>query len=218
MGARMTPAQIDEIIQLKADGVPVRAIAERVGCATGTVQTQWHSYLDATRAERRTYTARSVQGSLSSMSSGAGHLARLAGEAEAAGDIKTAVTAWKSFVDASRQVLERGAERDEDAQAAVSEAQGRQPARVVARMLEVPGVDPAVGVLMLEAAQREMAMLACPGTCDYRPGWVGSRRVGATSAGGCLLARALPDNLSSKACSVWGAQRWNESAMTVATM
>lgn len=45
--------------------------------------------------------------------------------------------AWKAFLDALRQVLERGAERDEGAAAAMSEVEEQQLAQVVAKILEV---------------------------------------------------------------------------------
>lgn len=49
---RLTPDEKDRIVEMKLNRVPVRAIAEQVGCATKTVQDTWAKWLDATSDER----------------------------------------------------------------------------------------------------------------------------------------------------------------------
>lgn len=49
---RLTPDEHDRIIELKLDRVPVRSIAEQVGCTLQTVQRTWHKWLADTAEER----------------------------------------------------------------------------------------------------------------------------------------------------------------------
>lgn len=49
---RLTPDERDRIIELKLDRVPVRDIAELVGCTVTTVQRTWHGWLSETAEER----------------------------------------------------------------------------------------------------------------------------------------------------------------------
>lgn len=49
---RLTPDERDRIVELKLNRVPVRAIAEQVGCATKTVQDTWQRWLEETADER----------------------------------------------------------------------------------------------------------------------------------------------------------------------
>ena len=53
-GDRLTPDEIDDIIELKLDRVPVRDICTRVGCAIETVLRHWNAWLDDASEERRT--------------------------------------------------------------------------------------------------------------------------------------------------------------------
>jgi transposase-like protein len=49
---RLTPEERDRIIELKLNRVPVRTIAEQVGCQPKTVQATWTRWLAETAAER----------------------------------------------------------------------------------------------------------------------------------------------------------------------
>lgn len=49
---RLTPDEHDRIVELKLDRVPVRAIAQDVGCTVQTVQRTWHKWLADTAEER----------------------------------------------------------------------------------------------------------------------------------------------------------------------
>lgn len=49
---RLTPDERDQIVELKLNRVPVRAIAEQVGTTTTTVQKTWNTYIRETAAER----------------------------------------------------------------------------------------------------------------------------------------------------------------------
>lgn len=50
---RLTLEEIDRIVELKLNQVPVRAIATEVGVAANTVVDHWHKWLDATTEDRR---------------------------------------------------------------------------------------------------------------------------------------------------------------------
>ena len=57
-GDRLAPDEIDNIIELKLDSVPVRDICTQLGCAIETVQRHWTAWLDAASEERRTHLER----------------------------------------------------------------------------------------------------------------------------------------------------------------
>lgn len=58
---KLTPDEEDQIVELKLQRVPVRAIAQEVGCATLTVQRCWNRYLAQRVKERMGETATQVE-------------------------------------------------------------------------------------------------------------------------------------------------------------
>lgn len=52
MAKRLTEDEVDQIIELKMNRVPVRAIAARVGCTPKTVQRRWDQFVTESRARR----------------------------------------------------------------------------------------------------------------------------------------------------------------------
>ena len=50
---RLDSEQVERIIELRLDCVPVRQVAEIVGCNKATVVSHWHKWLDETTEERR---------------------------------------------------------------------------------------------------------------------------------------------------------------------
>lgn len=53
LGQQCTPEQIEQIVELCLDRVPVREIASRVGCNKDTVTKHWHRWLDESTETRR---------------------------------------------------------------------------------------------------------------------------------------------------------------------
>lgn len=49
----LTPDEKDQIVLLRLERVPVRQVAERVGCTTNTVQKTWNAYLKQRYTERQ---------------------------------------------------------------------------------------------------------------------------------------------------------------------
>jgi IS30 family transposase len=49
---RLTPDEVDQIVELRLAGVPVRAVAREVNTSPKTVQRRWHQYLRASAKER----------------------------------------------------------------------------------------------------------------------------------------------------------------------
>lgn len=48
----LSPAKVEQIVELRLAGVPVREVAKRVGTTTRTVQNHWHKWLKATATDR----------------------------------------------------------------------------------------------------------------------------------------------------------------------
>ena len=58
---KLTPDEEDQIVELKLQRVPVRTIAQQVGCAPLTVQRCWNRYLAQRVKERMSETATQVE-------------------------------------------------------------------------------------------------------------------------------------------------------------
>ena len=50
---RLTEDESDRIVELCLNRVPVRRIADEIGCSKNTVSAHWHRWLDETAVERR---------------------------------------------------------------------------------------------------------------------------------------------------------------------
>lgn len=130
---KLTPDQIEEIVELKLQRVPVRKIAEQVGTSPQTVQKRWKQYLRQRADERRDDLEAQMEEAL----------ARLE---------KNATDARRGFLRATRE----GEERD----AAAYLAQERAALVEIAKLGPVRDSEPMQAARVAAAVEAELAKSA----------------------------------------------------------
>ena len=85
---RLTPAEVEQIVALKLDMVPVVEIAKLVGVAKNTVTERWRQWLNETQDDRRANLELHRSEQIARLDSGAGLCRQLAVEARADPDLE----------------------------------------------------------------------------------------------------------------------------------